>query len=315
MSVNAQNLVRGEYWIDLDNGWGNATPFVLDADNETADLALPLDLTGYEPGTHILGLRTLDDDGKWSITNTKPIVVIASPTTPDVVRTDYYLNNDPGFSQGGQAWAGSTADLSAQNFTPDLAGAVNGVNTLFIRTLDADGRWSVTNHMPVTLIPLPERGVIDREETFALSTQDPGFGGADGHLFSVPDEQLADSLFNAPVPLTFQLGDTLMIRTHESRGIWSLTNYIQTETSTSTSELENKAGISVGPNPFTQTVSVDPHGAPVRAVLYDPQGRLVYDRLLSGTTIIDMASHSAGAYTAFFWKDRTLLHRIALIKQ
>lgn len=311
----AQNVVRGEYWLDVDPGWYDATTFIIDADNDTANVGVPIDLTGYAEGTHILGIRTLDDDGHWSLTNTTPIVVVHAPESPEVTRIEYFLNTDPGFAQGGTAWTGSTGDLAAEVYTPDLSGAVEGVNTLFMRTRNADGRWSLTNRVPVSVVAAPEQGEIDRAETFALSAQDPGFGAADAHLFSVPAEQLVDSVFNAPVPVTFQLGDTLMIRTHDSRGVWSLTNYVETAFSTSVAALENSTNITVGPNPFTHAVSVDPHGIPVRVFIYDPHGRLVYDHLLTGRTTVDLEGQSAGAYTAFFWKQATLMHRLTLVKQ
>lgn len=314
-TVQAQDVVRGEYWLDVDPGWMQGTAFTIAADDDTAGYVLPLDLGGYQAGTHTLGIRTVDDEGRWSLTNFTPIVITNTPESPNVMRTEYFLNNDPGFASGGTAWTGSTTDLVDNQFTPDLAGAVEGVNTLFVRTGNADGWWSVTNHIPVTVVPAPEQGVIDRAETFALSAQDPGFGAADPHSFSVPAEQIADSLFNAPVPVTYQLGDTLMIRTHDSRGIWSLTNFVQTEFSTTVSELENRTNITVGPNPFAHGVAVDPHGTPVRVFIYDPQGRLVYDHLLAGRSTVDLDGHSAGAYTAFFWKESTLMHRLTLIKQ
>lgn len=315
VTVQAQDVVRGEYWLDVDPGWMQGTSFTIAADNDTAGYGLPLDLDGYQAGTHTLGLRTVDDEGRWSLTNFTPIVITRTPESANVVRTEYFLNTDPGFAAGGTAWAGSTVDLATTPFTPDLTDAVAGVNTLLVRTHDADGKWGLTNHLPVTVIPVPEQGMIDRVETFALSTQDPGFGAADPHAFSLPAEQLADSLFNAPVPVQYLLGDTLMIRTHDSRGIWSLTGHVQTDFSTTVAQLENRTKIAIGPNPFSRSFSVDPHGTPVRVFIYDPQGRLVYDHILSGTTAVDLGDNSAGAYTAFFWQEQAMVHRLTLVKQ
>ncbi len=312
--VQAQSVVRGEYWIDQDPGWSLGTSFALNADNDTAGVVLTPSTNGYAPGVHTLGIRTVDDDGNWSLTNFTPLVVIAPPESPDVVRVEYFLNNDPGFATASTGWTGSTADLQAHVFTPDLSDAQTGQNTLLLRTYDASGHWSLTNHIAVNVIPTPEQGVIDAAETFALRDKDPGFGAADPHAFSVPDDQLVDSVFNAPVPVQYLLGDTLMIRTHDSRGNWSLTNHVATDFSTSTAELEDRTGINVGPNPFRDQVTIDPHGNTVRVFIYDPLGQLVCDRMVRTRTVLDLGARASGTYQAFFWGTDALLHRLSLVK-
>ena len=53
---------------------------------------------------------------------------------------------------------------------------------------------------------------------------------------------------------------------------------------------------------------------PLRVILYDPQGRLVHDQMVTQETHIDLQRFANGAYTAFFWKEKDRIHRVTLIK-
>jgi len=74
--------------------------------------------------------------------------------------------------------------------------------------------------------------------------------------------------------------------------------------------------IALYPNPFTDGTTVrSEDGKPIRVVLYDPQGRLVHDKVLNGETYIDLQGLANGTYTAFFWKELERIHKVQLIKQ
>ncbi|MBK7944860.1 MAG: T9SS type A sorting domain-containing protein [Flavobacteriales bacterium] len=99
-----------------------------------------------------------------------------------------------------------------------------------------------------------------------------------------------------------------------------LTNWkvdlIDVDGTTSMVDLTAQTGISTYPNPFTEGVTVrNSNGTPVRMVLYDPQGKLVHDRIMSGGSFIDLSEHSSGTYRAFFWKDGNRIFSTTMIKQ
>jgi hypothetical protein len=315
--AQAQDILRGEYFIDQDQGLGQNTPFEIADAPEVAILNLTIDLTGYAPGTHTIGIRTYDANSRWSLTNFSKAVVTAPPAPLDeLVEVEYFMNQDPYFGEGVTAWTGNSLDEPI-TFSPDLSNAVVGINTLFVRSRTSDGRWSLTNHAPIVVIaPDTTIGVIDRIETFALPGVDPGFGNADQHTVIGPSSDMLDYVFTAPVPQDFLLTDTLMVRSHDSRGKWSLTNPVVVDGNTSVEDLASTANISVYPNPFTEgfTVKTD-DDRPLRVILYDPQGKLVHGKVLNGASYIDLQGLSSGTYTAFFWKDLERIHRVTLIKQ
>lgn len=319
-STQAQtsNLVRGEYWIDQDLGIGANNNFALAAAPNATDVDLPVSLAGYAPGVHTIGIRTLDTDGSWSLTNFSTAVVIEVPPAPpsDLAETEYFLNEDPGFGNGLTAWAGNDTDTAGVQFNPDLSNAVAGVNTLFVRSRTHDGVWSLTDHSTVLVIEPEVATEIVQVETFALPGPDPGFGSADQHSVISPAIDLSAYVFDAPVVSGTDLYDTVMVRSKDANGRWSLTNRVIIDGSTAVEDLGSAAGISVYPNPFTDAFTVQPADTkPVRVIVYDAQGKLVYEEVLNTSRQIDLSGLSNGAYTAFFWKDLERIHRVQLVKQ
>jgi len=315
--AQAQNILRGEYFIDQDQGFGQNIAFEITDASEVADLNVAIDLAGYDPGTHTIGIRTYNDSSRWSLTNFSKAVVTTPPAPlDDLVEVEYFLNQDPYFGEGMTAWTGNSLDEPI-TFSPDLSNAVVGINTLFIRSRTSDGRWSLTNHSAIVVIDLDTTiGVIDRIETFALPGVDPGFGNADQHTVTGPGSEMTDYVFTAPIPVDLVVYDTLMVRSHDSRGFWSLTNKVIVAGYTNVEDLASATNISVYPNPFAEGFTVKTEdGGPLRVILYDPQGKLVYDRVITGNTQIDLSRHASGSYTAFFWKDLERMHRVSLVKQ
>jgi hypothetical protein len=102
----------------------------------------------------------------------------------------------------------------------------------------------------------------------------------------------------------------------DSNGKWSLTNFFSADVvHTNVADLFTQTGITTYPNPFSEGITVrSEDGQPLRVVLYDPQGKLVHDKVLNGETYIDLGQHASGTYTAFFWKELERIHRVQLVK-
>ena len=241
IGAQAQNIVQGEYFFDQDNGFGAAGNVAFEiTDAPSATLTLdPVSLTGLDPGVHTLGIRTKDENGRWSHTNHTSVLVVEPPEPlADIVEVEYFWSADPGFGQALDTMVATPqTNLIEFNLEAIVPQPCPGIDTLFLRSRDAEGRWSHTNHLEV--------------------------------------------------------------------------NYI----CTSVQELGSH-GISAFPNPFADHISIQTSdGQPFRVALYDPTGKKVYDQLLNGPQRIDLSGHASGAYTAFFWKEADVIHRVTLIKQ
>jgi hypothetical protein len=317
LGVCAQNMVTGEYWVDTDPGFGAATAFDPDLGG-TPNEPVEFDISTAEldPGMHTIGYRTMDATGKWSLTNLRPVYIAAAPSNAPLVRTEYFINSDPGWHSGTNAGVGGAPDVS-EGILADLSGARVGMNTLYFRSLDANGRWSLTNHTPLYIADGSPVVVVHAESFW---DEDPGFGQGDPVQGLISGADITGQL-NVVVPINIGWGNhRLYVRSRDSHGHWSLTNWqmdsINVTGTVDVSDLEREVGISTYPNPFTEGITVrTTDGLPLRVVLYDPQGKLVHDKVLTGETHIDLSGHAQGAYTAFFWKEAKRIHRITLIKQ
>lgn len=315
-TAHAQNIVQAEYWIDGDNGFGQCTPITGLPTGSSISGSFPINTTSLSPGMHTVIVRSMDDSARWSHTNHFPLYVAAAPPTDSsIVRTEWFLNTDPGWGGGNNANIDGTTNVTG-TANVDLATANLGMNTLFFRSRDASGRWSHTNHVPLYVADTVA-GQIVRVEYFWDT--DPGFGLATSYPVSTPSGNVQNEMDDVTVPAGFPLGSHLLfMRSQDSRGRWSHTNYrtMPVDILSATPELLASQGISVFPNPFAESINVQVSDAkPVRVIMYDPQGKQVFDRLITGSERIDLDGQANGVYTALFWNEVHVIHRVTVIKQ
>lgn len=191
--ATAAPVVHAEYFLDTDPGAGNATPLPL---VEGSDLAAVLDsasipLAGIPPGTHEVGLRVQDDEGRWSNPVLRRFTVLpgdfalaggldregaANQGMEDpaygigrfaaAVAAEYFLDTDPGAGNATPLAVVEGADLAAvlDSTSIPLAGLLPGTHTVGLRVQDGEGQWSnpVPRRFTVlssTLITLTEEEV------------------------------------------------------------------------------------------------------------------------------------------------------------
>lgn len=184
----AQNILRAEYFFDTDPGFGSGTPIDINTPGTNlADVAADLDISGLPVGIHRLCLRSLSQEGRWSVTYQREILIDGDPAYPepgsagDIVKAEYFFTDDPGFGAGTDIPLNAGADLTA-DLEASIAGFPNGQYQLVIRTLGQNGRWSIS--YPYSFLydadppyPVPATlGNIIYAEYFI--NDDPGFGGA-----------------------------------------------------------------------------------------------------------------------------------------
>ncbi|MBL0127330.1 MAG: T9SS type A sorting domain-containing protein [Flavobacteriales bacterium] len=164
--AHAQDIDRGEYWIDSDPGFGYAIAFnpalVPAPDIVPTGINVPLD--GLPIGFHVIGFRTQDADLNWSLTNFRSIYV-ADSSHGDIVRIEYFWDNDPGFGL-------SPLDTLLTNPASDWLGALSVTvpwgtspftdHLLFMRSVDDRGRWSHTNLVDTVYVS----GSVDVNDLF-----------------------------------------------------------------------------------------------------------------------------------------------------
>ena len=68
-AVVQPNINRVEWYLDNDPGYGNGTPITITAGQNLSGLAINLNLTPLSSGVHLVGIRSRDANGAWSIDN------------------------------------------------------------------------------------------------------------------------------------------------------------------------------------------------------------------------------------------------------
>ena len=128
------NIVRLEYFFDLDPGVGNAISIPITSGTDvTKNFTIPF--TGIADGFHSIYMRAQDATGIWSLLSTRfvfvqPSTLFGSPA--NVSRIEYFIDTDPGFGGGTPVSYSASTDVS-QNTVIDLTGTTPGFHTLYIR--------------------------------------------------------------------------------------------------------------------------------------------------------------------------------------
>lgn len=146
----AASIVKMEYFIDTDPGFGNGTPITFTSSTDVTATGVAIDLTGLTNGVHRIYLRSQDTNGSWSETNVQvfnilmaSVTIPSNPTPGNITKLEYFFDTDPGFGKGTTVTIPATTDLSNYNLPLDLTGLKNDTtHTLYIRTFD---NWSLTN--------------------------------------------------------------------------------------------------------------------------------------------------------------------------
>ena len=140
----APNLAEVEHFLDTDPGFGNGSRTALTG-TSALNRTIPVSLASLSPGFHRLFLRTRDASGKWSQTFGRLFFVddVSAQVAPNLTRAEFYFDTDPGFGSGSAIATGAAAtSYTALPVAADASALPDGPHRLFVRVLDANGRWS-----------------------------------------------------------------------------------------------------------------------------------------------------------------------------
>ena len=153
------NIIKAEYFIDTDPGFGKGASLPVTAGTNLANISAPVNLTGITEGLHTLFIRTQDANSHWSMSNRATFFrgSINNAGLPNIVKAEYFVDTDPGFGAATEVPLADAVNISNFNFNANLAGVTAGLHRFFLRSLDANGRWSITStdtfSISSTLIP------------------------------------------------------------------------------------------------------------------------------------------------------------------
>lgn len=167
---NPGNLVQMEYFIDNDPGFGLATQRTV-TPGQNISQAFNLDVSGFDNGVHHFFVRVKDEDGIWSLTQ-HTVFFTQDLTTADLVKLEYFIDNDPGHDSGKNVPVTAGKDVS-KTFIIDLTGISPGIHELYVRAKNAVNHWSLVQISPVLAIDPAVPDIVQLEYFFDT---DPGYG-------------------------------------------------------------------------------------------------------------------------------------------
>jgi hypothetical protein len=218
-----QNIVKAEYFINTDPGFGNATDIPVTASANITGLNFGFDINDLPNGFHNLYVRVKDENGQWSLTNVKSFLKTnAYGELQNIVKAEYFFNTDPGLGNAVDVPLTPSPHISDLSFSIDVSDLELGFHQLYLRTKDENGLWSLTNvktFFKEKLYADPQN--IVKAEYFY--NEDPGFGnGIDISLTAAPNlEELIFYADNSYLPIGLH---QFFVRTQDQNGNWSLTN-------------------------------------------------------------------------------------------
>lgn len=313
-TVSAQNIVKAEYWINSDPGMGLATdiPGITPALNVT-NLVFSVPAT-ISPGVHTLGLRSKDSNNRWSHTNMFPVLVLSPPSNSIIDSVEYFINTDAGFRNGTKV-LGITPQQTIANLALTVpASLTTGIHTIGVRSRDTDGNWSHTNFYPVLISDTASAGVIVAIEYFW--DVDTGFYQNLSYTPSVIVSDLNNVLMNINVPFNLPLGQhNVFVRSRDSRGKWSHTNYALGVDVISGLEDLDQSNVTIYPNPCIDQFNISLlNNQKIRVILYNESGQLILDKSIEHSEQINTSQFAPGTYTVFIWAEQNKIYKTTLLK-
>ncbi|MEO0405312.1 MAG: GC-type dockerin domain-anchored protein, partial [Bacteroidota bacterium] len=160
----AQDIVGAEYYWDEDPGVGNGSFLSIASGNEI-NTNLNIETGNLPGGVHLLGIRTLDSEGRWSVPSVHQIMIRS------IEGVEYFWNEDPGMGNGTFVELEDDSGSIDEDLTFNSTGTRPGKNLLGVRAKWVNGSYGVTEYRTVVV-----EGELAEGEYFWDT--DPGTGNA-----------------------------------------------------------------------------------------------------------------------------------------
>lgn len=142
-----------------------------------------------------------------------------------IVRAEYFFDADPGTGKGFPIAIAAATNITNQNVELNITSLPKGSHQLFLRTLDASGRWSLTARQTFLNFTIPNYGTSDpienvTEAEYFFDT-DPGAGRGTKVVLN-GSKNIVNSEIIIDLAGLSQTSHVFYFRTKNAAGKWSL---------------------------------------------------------------------------------------------
>lgn len=228
LATSTPKVRKMEYFFDSDPGQGNGTPINFTNSGDSVYQVFSVPISSLAQGFHNLAVRAQDSIGIWSITLNKIFYILplsaSSPSTPKVVKMEYFFDADPGLGNGTPINFTNSGDTVYQIYSVPVNSLAQGFHNLAVRVQDSVGIWSITLNKIFYILPLSASAsatpkIMKMEYFFDA---DPGLGNGIPINFSTNGDSVYQ-VFSVPMS-SLSIGfHNLAVRVQDSTGIWSIT--------------------------------------------------------------------------------------------
>ena len=214
-----------EYFIDTDPGVGNGTPLQITS-GLTIDEEFGITIPSLDEGFHSLFLRTKDEDGVWSMYDGRVFYIQPKAsvlTTSPVVKGEYFFDTEPGIGKGTTLTSFSSSNSVELTNEVATTGLSEGFHSLFIRTKNEQGVWSMYEgrvlYVQPSKISNEIEPIVAAEYYF---NSDPGVGGGIEINSGAPQNSISITVNDIETSNLEKGEHSIFVRVKNNKGIWSL---------------------------------------------------------------------------------------------
>jgi len=214
-------VLVAEYFFDQDPGIGLGIPYVF-TDALLGPMFMFADIASLEPGVHIIGLRLIDFNGNFSLTQERSFEIKPENVLANIIGFEYVIDTDNGFGTG--TFVSTANPESSVDFTTIISASnlSEGFHQIMFRSYDSDGSIGVTQVKTVFWLDDENGNGVDDPNTEIVSL----FVGSDPGIDNTPEFSISN-LDNFGSVLSFMFEEEgfhdVNIRVKDNFGQWSTT--------------------------------------------------------------------------------------------
>ncbi len=222
LPVTIPDITALEYFIDTDPGFGLGVPVAVSPAPVLPNVSFTVDISSLTKGFHFILTRAKNTDGQWSTVQYLPFFKeIPDDVLSDIIAAEYFFDQDPGYGNGTDIPLSPSVHISSLAFTVGIDSLDNGHHTIFVRVLNADGKWSLTSNLPFFKQELPPTLPEITQAEYYFDA-DPGFGN--GTPLNITPGTNLTFTWNTPIATLNQGFHHIAVRVKDASGRWSITS-------------------------------------------------------------------------------------------